>query len=413
MFPNPVKPAFKRGLVAALFWAVVACPAAVAHNSETASAAGAAGLLSAEHGEALVEFAVDAATGLRPRPDCSHLVHILYSRAGLKYPYQESRVLYRGVPDFERVKKPQPGDLIVWRGHVGIVVSPQSKLFLSSVRSGIVTESWTSDQWIARGHARFLRYRIGPDSNLEQLAAIARKGNSERSEPAAAVSSDMGDDSDSDMVAHEAGNSPAHSSSTTASEPKDGNSPSASPSSEADPQEATGALNDNTGDESPAVIAVVRQHSKPSKKDIAVAFKAGSNAAARVLASQEVVDGDPITVFARFEVSKIKIKNETGTVTLKLTETMSLEQGRVLPTKTVERELAIKRKTESGSPSWVISDPHQRAYIPEARALKVFQRQTELVLHRAPNSPAARATVKALNQLYDQQPAESQRTSLK
>jgi len=418
MFLIPVKWAFRLGLVAAVLWGGVSSPAAVGRDAENANAMNVGGLLSAAEGEALVEFAVDAATGLRPRPDCSHLVHLLYSRAGLKYPYQESRVLYRGVPDFERVKKPQPGDLIVWRGHVGIVVSPRSRLFLSSVRSGIVTETWTSDQWIARGHPRFFRYRIGPDSNLEQLATVSRRGNSGRSDTAVMSSSDTGDDTDSDTVVHSAANSSVRAAAPTGMETESNNLPSTSFSAatneEADQQEDGWALHDDSSiDEKPAVVAVIRQRNKPNKREIMEAFKAGSNAAARTLISQEVATDRPLTVFTRVDVSRIKIRNESGTVTVKLTESMSLEQGRVVPAKTIERELAISRQTGNGSSAWVISDPHQRTYIPEPQALKVFQRQAELLLHRAPNSPATRATVKALNQLYEQQPAETQRTSLK
>lgn len=419
MFLIPVKRAFGLGLAAALLCGGVSSPAAAAgRDAENASAMNVGGLLSARQGEALVEFAVDAATGLRPRPDCSHLVHLLYSRAGLKYPYQESRVLYRGVPDFERVRKPQPGDLIVWRGHVGIVVSPRSRLFLSSVRSGIVTESWSSHQWIARGHPRFFRYRVGPDSDLEQLTAMARKGNSEQSETAVMSSSDGDDDPDSDTVVHGAVSSP-DSSTTRVEEESTNPSPASSSSSssatadEGDSQERGAALSDDVGNEKSAPVAVIRQHNKPNKRDLTEAFKAGSNAAARALSGQEDAAARPLSVFTRLEVSRIKIKNQSGTVTLKLTESMSLEQGRLLPAKTVERELAIVRKTDNGSSAWVISDPRQRAYIPEAQALKVFQRQAELLLHRAPNSAAARATVKALNQLYEQQPAETQRSSLK
>src|SRR5205823_8716383 len=88
------------------------------------------------------------------------------------YPYEDSRVLYRGVDDFERVKTPQPGDLAVWLGHVGIVLSPEEKTFLSSVRSGIITESWSAPHWARRGRPHFFRYRIGPSANLELLAAI-------------------------------------------------------------------------------------------------------------------------------------------------------------------------------------------------------------------------------------------------
>ena len=129
-------------------------------------------LVSPEQGEALAAFALQSERRIRPKPDCSHLVHLLYARAGLIYPYEDSRVLYRGVSDFKRVKTPQAGDLAVWLGHVGIVLSPEEKTFLSSVRSGIITESWAAPHWVRRGRPRFYRYRIGPDADMNLLARI-------------------------------------------------------------------------------------------------------------------------------------------------------------------------------------------------------------------------------------------------
>ena len=52
--------------------------------------------------------------------DCSHFVQYLYEQAGLYYGYAPSRTLYDGMDGFKRVAHPRPGDLIVWRGHVGI-----------------------------------------------------------------------------------------------------------------------------------------------------------------------------------------------------------------------------------------------------------------------------------------------------
>ena len=91
-------------------------------------------------------------------PDCSHLVHILFERAGYTYPYTSSTTLYRGARQFLRVLAPQPGDLIAWPGHVGIVVNPAEHSFFSSVSSGAHTRDYTSPYWRARGHARFYRY---------------------------------------------------------------------------------------------------------------------------------------------------------------------------------------------------------------------------------------------------------------
>lgn len=90
--------------------------------------------------------------------DCSHFVQYLYEQAGLYYGYTPSRILYAGIKGFKRVFHPNPGDLIVWPGHVGIVVDPQETTFLSSLRSGVKTSSYQSTYWKKRGRPRFLRY---------------------------------------------------------------------------------------------------------------------------------------------------------------------------------------------------------------------------------------------------------------
>jgi len=90
--------------------------------------------------------------------DCSHFVQYLYEQAGLYYGYAPSRTLYDGMEGFQRVSHPEAGDLIVWRGHVGIVVDPEEATFLSALRSGVKTSSYKSHYWKRRGRPRFLRY---------------------------------------------------------------------------------------------------------------------------------------------------------------------------------------------------------------------------------------------------------------
>lgn len=89
--------------------------------------------------------------------DCSHLVNQIYELAGLHYDYATSNQLYDGVDPFERVSSPQPADLIVWPGHVGVVVNPQEHSFYSSLNSGLKIDSYDSPTWQARGQARFFR----------------------------------------------------------------------------------------------------------------------------------------------------------------------------------------------------------------------------------------------------------------
>lgn len=117
-------------------------------------------LASLEEGDAIVEAAWELRHGLGEKPDCSHFVNAIYERAGLEFDYASSSDLFEGIDGFRRVYRPQPGDLIVWRGHVGIVVDPDEHTFYSSVITGFAIESYRSRYWLTRGHPRFYRYLI-------------------------------------------------------------------------------------------------------------------------------------------------------------------------------------------------------------------------------------------------------------
>lgn len=91
--------------------------------------------------------------------DCSHLVHYLYQHGGLDYDYANSISLYKGeVEGFRRVIHPRAGDVIAWRGHVGIVVDPEEHTFISALRTGVKVSSYVSNYWKGRGVPRFFRY---------------------------------------------------------------------------------------------------------------------------------------------------------------------------------------------------------------------------------------------------------------
>ena len=90
--------------------------------------------------------------------DCSHFVNDIYARAGLDYTYADSRELYRGVPDFVRTVVPQTGGLIVWPGHVGIILDPVGRTFLSVLRGGLRVSRWRSTYWRQRGNPIFYQH---------------------------------------------------------------------------------------------------------------------------------------------------------------------------------------------------------------------------------------------------------------
>lgn len=105
----------------------------------------------------LLAAALDARVR-RSERDCSHLVHAIYQQAGFAYRYAPSSEIYAGIEGFQRIKQPQPGDLVVWRGHVGIVIKPSQHIFFSLMRSGPGTDDYEAAYWKGRGRPRFYRY---------------------------------------------------------------------------------------------------------------------------------------------------------------------------------------------------------------------------------------------------------------
>jgi cell wall-associated NlpC family hydrolase len=107
---------------------------------------------------AVIASALDAKTPHYAERDCSHLVHAIYERAGFPYAYASSDDLYDGVEGFQRVSQPQTGDLVVWRGHAGIVIRPSRHVFFSFLHAGPGTDDYRSRYWVGRGEPRFYRY---------------------------------------------------------------------------------------------------------------------------------------------------------------------------------------------------------------------------------------------------------------
>ena len=139
-----------------------AAPRPVSRTSEdpvrSGRPSGRARTLTPDDGLAVIAAALDTRVRLDREPDCSHLVHAIYNRAGFPYSYAPSSDLYAGTRQFQRVSHPQPGDLVVWEGHAGIVVNPAGHVFFSALRSGLGTDAYDAPYWKGRGRLRFYRY---------------------------------------------------------------------------------------------------------------------------------------------------------------------------------------------------------------------------------------------------------------
>jgi len=127
-------------------------------NTDLDSRSGATRSLNQSEGLAILGAALESRHRGKSGSDCSHLVQAIYEKAGFPYSYANSSELYEGVDQFRRIASLQPGDLAVWRGHVGIIVNPAQHSFFSLLRSGRGVETYDSPYWKRRGTPRFFRY---------------------------------------------------------------------------------------------------------------------------------------------------------------------------------------------------------------------------------------------------------------
>src|SRR5229473_2200395 len=135
-------------------------------------------LLNAEEGRAIVNAALDQDQAARGAQDYSHLVHQAYLSAGFEYRYASSFELYAGNENFKRVRNPQPGDLIVWPGHAGIVLEPVEHSFYSLVSTALEAQDYEGSYWRSRGRPRFYRYIVENTGILTTAKAPASSRSS-------------------------------------------------------------------------------------------------------------------------------------------------------------------------------------------------------------------------------------------
>ena len=122
--------------------------------------------LTRQEGAAIVAAARRHRKTVNRTLDCSHLTHQVFAFAGFAYDYAPSDMIFRGMRGFKRVKKPRAGDLVAWRGHVGIVVDPEENSFYSWHSDGASVRDYDSRYWRSRGEMRFYRYALDQRQTL-------------------------------------------------------------------------------------------------------------------------------------------------------------------------------------------------------------------------------------------------------
>lgn len=277
-------------------------------------------------------------------PDCSHLVHTLYEQAGYSYSYASSLDLYKGAEKFVRVKMPQPGDLIVWRGHVGIVVDPKEHSFFSAVSDGARTQDYNSPYWRARGHARFYRYLTSNPAKGHVTTTVAAN---KPSEPGPRTQPDSRN-ADSRPTLQAVKTAPA---ATTKAR------------GEAVPASAT-----HTKNSLPLVVQTSGR--QPKVAEVAAALAAANRDAGEILRGGSLEQLDrPVIVYRDLQVSAMELKGKRGTAQVQI-ETVAAISGKQMESQ--EGREAHQLELQRAKKGWVMTPANENAYVPRDAAMQIL-----------------------------------------
>ena len=341
-------------------WVFALCAGAVTASAQKAPApqpaAPAVRLVSAEEGHEIAAAALEQDGPIPGRQDCSHLVHQIYTYAGYEYPYASSFDLYAGNGKFRRIRHPQAGDLVAWRGHVGIVLDPREHTFYSLVRSGLEAEDYLGPYWRSRGRPRFYRYLVDTRTprTLVQTAEATPTARPRPKKSAPVSAGAVGEE-----VAE-------------AEKP-------ARPSAAIEASERTPVMasrpeppNKNTAEPIASSIAISAS-GRPSADEVADGISELSNAAASVLRTNEPLKAaTPVVIFDEMKVERVEIKGDRGWAHLQINSRVRISgEGADFKQRHDKVRWELRRQ-ESG---WVALAPAERVFVPRDGAVRVLAAQ--------------------------------------
>ncbi len=286
--------------------------------------------------------------------DCSHLVHQIYANAGFEYPYASSFEIYAGNENFERVKNPHPGDLIAWRGHVGIVVDPLQHSFYSLVRTGLEAQDYRSEYWRSRGIPRFYRYKVerGAMIRASNSGGSSRVSNNPRQRNVGTTTEERtaGTITSSDRIP-----------SAVSEKTEVIYGPPA-------PRVAPVSKNADAPAAIPASVIVSAGSKPPTREEVAEGISELSDASGSALRAEDAPNVQvPVVIVEQFKVEKVDVKRDRGWARLAVDSKVLIGGGTVQVKRRHEKVRWELRRTESG---WEALTPQDRTYVPHDVAVK-------------------------------------------
>jgi hypothetical protein len=313
-------------------------------------------LLTRDEGLAIIDAISDhhrSLRGKRAKPDCSHLVNDIYDLAGFPYPYAKSADLYRGQASFVRVGSPQPGDLIVWRGHVGLVLDPRQHFFYSSLRSGLDTEDYTSAYWRRRGTPRFYRYRAASDPTILTARQATPRNDLESNFRTQLVSQSIADEARTNVTSRDSLEPP--------------------PASDDDSPNSHVSDTDEIAHTAPSKTVINIGNKKPTTEQIKEAISKMYQSVSQDLNVDSLLHSkSPIAMFAQLRVERLEFKGKHGWADVSIDTEALLTSGKLDKLARHDEQRWEMQHVKSG---WTITAPTQNIYVPRAFAVRIFAQQ--------------------------------------
>ncbi len=317
------------------------------------------GSLTSNDGLAILGAALDSRHHVQHHPDCSHFVHELYGQAGFPYEYASSTDLYAGVDEFQRVTNPQPGDLAVWRGHVGIVVNPSQHSFFSLLRTGPGVDLYDAPYWKRRGAPRFFRYVKSPNAVPRNPIQNANWKPLVRH-------------SDEDL----SGDEPASDESENLTAERSFNLVQIQPDS-APPR------------------AILVNAAKPRPDQVTTAFLEACKSGEQNLHGRDLLNSSQsLVVFDQFTVKKLHIAGNQGWVEVQIEEPISLKASNADTHKRTEHQRWTLARRDNKT--WELTPAPNTIYIPQTVAVRLMAMELAQLSTDAANNTEQKAQLARL-----------------
>ena len=344
--------AFVFSCALAVFAALLLCPLRAATAQEGHREA--YRLVTRDEGLAIVDAISDhhqSLRGKRAKPDCSHLVNDIYDLAGFPYPYAKSADLYRGQASFVRVSAPQPGDLIVWRGHVGLILDPRQHFFYSSLRSGLETEDYTSVYWRRRGAPRFYRYRAASDQTILTARRFAPRNDMQSNFRTQLVSQSITDEARTNVTSRD----------------------SIEPLSNSDDDPSVQQVSRAEEPKNASNFLINIANKKPTTEQVKEAISKTYQSVSQGLNADSLLHSkSPVVIFTQLRVEQLEFKGKHGWANVSIDTEATLTSGVLDKAARHDQQRWEMQRAKSG---WTIVAPTQNIYVPRALAVRIFAQQ--------------------------------------